>query len=78
MHPDKELRLEQAYNDANNYLSELEILLDKVGRLDDVFETDLIDNRMHPGAYQHIKHASILINLYMQEIYNSTRGVIDE
>ena len=60
--------LEEAWNDAHDYRCELEILLDKVGRLDDVIETDLIDNRMHPGAYQHIKHASILIQHYMDEI----------
>ncbi len=60
--------LEEAWNDAHNYRTELEILLDKVGRLDDVIETDYIDNRMHAGAYQHIKHASILIQHYMDEI----------
>ena len=60
--------LEEAWNDAHNYRCELEILLDKVGRLDDVIETDLIDNRKHLGAYQHIQHASIQIQHYMDEI----------
>ena len=60
--------LEQAWNDAESYKTELNILLDMVGRLDDVIETDYIDNRMHAGAYQHIKHATILIQHYMDEI----------
>ena len=66
--------LEQAWHDADNYKTELNILLDKVGRLDDVLETEYIDNRMHPGAYQHIKHATILIQHYMDEIQFQLTG----
>ena len=60
--------LEEAWNDAHDYKCELEILLDKVGKLDDVIETDYIDDRMKIGAYQHIKKARTLILYYMDEI----------
>tara|TARA_R100000329_G_C7529062_1_gene186637 strand:- start:188 stop:388 length:201 start_codon:yes stop_codon:yes gene_type:complete len=46
-------------------LSQLAILLDEVGKLDDYFETDLIDNRTDPGAYQYISYAIARIEEYM-------------
>jgi hypothetical protein len=59
------MSLAQYYGDK--CLSQLAILLDEVGKLDDYFETDLIDNRLLSdlGAYQHISYAIARIEEYM-------------
>ena len=41
-------------------------VLDEVGKLDDIMETDLIDQRFPSlGAYQHIQKAIELVNEYL-------------
>jgi len=60
--------LEDACNLANEYQYELAVLLDNIGRLDDIVETPYIDNRQEKGAYQCLQQAMRLLDHYIDEI----------
>lgn len=49
-------------------MNDLSILLDRVGNLDDIYESDLIDSRIDTGAYQHIQHAIGRLDQYRWEV----------
>ena len=53
---------------AVRYGNSLHQLMDKVGRLDDLYESPLIDSRMPPGAYQYIQRAIGQLEGYIYEI----------
>jgi hypothetical protein len=43
----------------------LERVQQQVGNLDDIYETEYIDNRRTVGAYQHLTNAIAMVELYM-------------
>lgn len=43
----------------------LERVQEQVGRLDDIYDTEYIDNRRDGGAYQHLTNAIAMVELYM-------------
>lgn len=49
-------------------MNDLSKLLDRVGNLDDIYESDLIDSRIDTGAYQHIQHAISRLSEYVWEV----------
>ena len=53
---------------VNEYISLLYVILHKVGRLDDLYESPLIDSRMPPGAYQYITRAIDHLDGYLYEV----------
>ena len=54
-----------ALEHGDRCLTQLATILEEVGKLDDYFQTDLIDNRAYPGAYQYIKRAIARVEEYM-------------
>lgn len=49
-------------------MNELHRLLDRVGNLDEIYESDLIDSRIDTGAYQHIQFAISRLAAYAWEV----------
>jgi hypothetical protein len=49
-------------------MNDLSNLLDRVGNLDDIYESDLIDSRIDTGAYQHIQFAISRLAEYVWEV----------
>tara|TARA_R100000655_G_scaffold58354_1_gene96738 strand:- start:1617 stop:1850 length:234 start_codon:yes stop_codon:yes gene_type:complete len=65
MNADRRKELGEAWNDASDYQTELTILRDKIGRLDDVIESPYIDDRANVGAYQSLIKAGIALENFM-------------
>ena len=61
-------KVDEIITNVIEYQQELSILLDIVGRLDDVYESPLIDSRMPPGAYQYIQRAIDQLDGYIYEV----------
>ena len=59
---------EKIIQKAVEYGNLLHQLMDKVGRLDDLYESPLIDSRMPPGAYQYIQRAIDQLEGYIYEV----------
>ena len=59
---------EKIIEKAANYGNLLHQLMDRVGRLDDLYESPLIDSRMPPGAYQYIQRAIDQLEGYIYEV----------
>jgi len=53
----------------------LERVRDQVGRLDDIYETEYIDNRRDGGAYQHLTNAIAMVELYMFDVTENAAWV---
>jgi hypothetical protein len=53
---------------ARQIISELSRLSDRIGQLDDMFESDLIDHRIELGAYQYVHRAIRRIEEYVYEV----------
>lgn len=65
------MSLEDARNNAGNAMVFLTKIRDEVGNLDDIYESDCIDNRSpHAGlgAYQYISRAIRRLEEYIWEI----------
>jgi hypothetical protein len=62
--------LEYALDRATNFIADLATIRDAVGELDDLYETEYIDNRLRSdlGAYQHITYALRQIQNYAWQI----------
>ena len=63
--------LERARHLAEIALEFLHQIHHEVGMLDDIFESDLIDNRSNPGAYQFIGKAINKVEEYIWLIKES-------
>jgi conjugal transfer/entry exclusion protein len=63
-------RIEQALDRATHLMDELVTIKDFVGDLDDLYETEYIDNRLLSdlGAYQHITYALRQLQNYVWQI----------
>jgi hypothetical protein len=59
---------EKIIEKATKYGNLLHQLKDQVGRLDDLYESPLIDSRMPPGAYQYIQRAIDQLEGYIYEV----------
>ena len=67
---DRGMHLEQ----TNKLLVQLDRLMEDIGRLDDVYESDDIDGRPGRGAYQLLGRAIGKLENYIYEVKN---GLID-
>ena len=57
--------LKDIYDQAEEARDMLEQVRQQVGNLDDIYETEYIDNRRDGGAYQQITNAIAMVELYM-------------
>jgi hypothetical protein len=60
---------------ALDLLDRISVIRDEVGYLDDLYETEYIDNRLlsEQGAFQHITHALRQIQSYVWQIKEDRR-----
>jgi len=65
-----------ALDRANILMDELVTLKDAVGELDDLHETEYIDNRFRDnlGAYQHLTYALIQLGNFVWQIKEETEN----
>ena len=57
--------LQDILAEATQARDALERVQEQVGRLDDIYDTEYIDNRRDGGAYQHLTNAIAMVELYM-------------
>ena len=68
--------VQYALDKATFLMDELDTIKDKVGELDDLYETEYIDNRLLSdlGAYQHITYALRQLQNYAWQIQEETKN----
>ena len=67
--------LRRIHERAEDVRDMLEVARDQVGRLDDLYETEFIDNRRDGGAYQHLTNAIAMVELYMFDVTENAAWV---
>jgi hypothetical protein len=60
--------LEEIYEEAQQARNMVERVRDTVGNLDDIYQTEYIDNRRTVGAYQHLSNAIAMVELFMFKV----------
>ena len=59
------MNLEEILSEAQQASTMLYRVRDTVGNLDDIYETEYIDNTRKVGAYQHLTNAIAMVELFM-------------
>ena len=67
--------LREIHDLAETVRDKLQQVQEEVGRLDDLYETDYIDNRLDGGAYQQLTNAIAMVELYMDDVKNNAAWV---
>ena len=67
--------LREIHDLAETVRDKLQRVQEEVGRLDDLYETDYIDNRLDGGAYQQLTNAIAMVELYMDDVKNNAAWV---
>ena len=62
------MKLEEILEEATQALNMVYRVRDTVGNLDDIYETEYIDHRQTPGAYQHLTNAIAMVELFMCDV----------
>ena len=58
-----------------NLYDEVVSLRDRIGNLDDVYQSDLIDSKIHKGAYQLLNQALTRLEEYVYDLDNDPNGL---